>query len=66
MKKATEKQLTKLFDRLTLEDLVASFAQAMFFLVDNKRLTKRKRLTAELAQDMLHYEILIRTTRKKR
>lgn len=66
MKKATEKQLTKLFDQLTLEDLVASFAQAMFFLFDNKRLTKRKRLTAELAQDMLHYEILMRTTRKKR
>lgn len=66
MKKTTEKQLTKLFDQLTLKDLVASFAQTFLLLAENKRLTKRKRLTAELAQDMLHYEILMRTTRKKR
>jgi hypothetical protein len=65
MKKATIKQLTKLFDSLTLEELVESFGSALYFQL-NKRLTKRKRLTAELAQDMLHYEILMRTTRKKR
>ena len=66
MKKATEKQLTKLFDRLTLKQLISAFGQAIFLLYDDNKLTKKKRLSAELAQDMLHYEILMRTTRKKR
>jgi hypothetical protein len=66
MKKTTIKQLTKLFDSLTIKDLIASFAQAMLFLAGNPKLAKRRRLAAELTQDMLHYEILMRTTRKKR